>query len=137
MQCRIHHIGYAVPDLEKALQEFALMGWEPCGEMTDDESRQVRIAFMEKDGCRVELVAPMSAESPVKKMLAKGSGAPYHICYEVGNLASAEAELKTKGFIVFEKAAIAPAIRDGGQAFVEFMYSKQNGILELVEVKKI
>lgn len=139
MQCKIHHIGYAVPDLEKALKEFALMGWEAHGEKTDDASRQVRIAFMEKEGYRIELVAPMSTESPVRKLLAKGSGAPYHICYQVEDLASAEAELKSMGFIVFKKAAIAPAICEGGggQSFVEFMYSKQNGIIELVEVKKI
>lgn len=138
MQCKIHHIGYAVPDLEKALKEFSSLGWEAYGEKVDDESRRVRIAFMEKDSYRVELVAPMSSESPVRKMLAKGSGAPYHICYQVEDLASAEAELKAQGFIVFKKAAVAPAIQGGGgQAFVEFMYSKQNGIIELVEVKKI
>ena len=126
----VHHIGYAVPDIDKALAEFAVLGWKTCSDVTDDEARQVKIVFMEQSGCMIELVAPLSNDSPIKKTLQKGSGTPYHICYEVDNLEAAEAELKKAKFIPFKKAAVAPAI--GGRR-VEFMYAKQNGVIELVE----
>jgi len=126
----VHHIGYAVPDIDKALVEFAALGWKTCSDVTDDESRQVKIVFMEQSGYKIELVAPLSDESPIKKTLKKGSGTPYHICYEVDNLEAAEAELKKAKFIPFKKAAVAPAI--SGRR-VEFMYAKQNGVIELVE----
>ena len=126
----VHHIGYAVPDIDKALVEFAALGWKVCSDVTDDEARQVKIVFMEQSGYKIELVAPLSDESPIKQTLQKGSGTPYHICYEVDNLEAAESELKKAKFIPFKKAAVAPAI--GGRR-VEFMYAKQNGVIELVE----
>lgn len=129
---KVHHIGYAVPDVEKAMMEFAALGWKVCSETTDDLSRLVRIVFMEHDGYQIELVAPLSPESPIHKTLQKGSGTPYHICYEVENLELAEAELKKARFIPFKKAAVAPAIQ---RCRVEFMYAKHNGIIELVERK--
>jgi len=133
MELKVHHIGYAVPDIAKAQAEFAVLGWQTCSNVTDDESRQVRIVFMERDGCQIELVAPLSEVSPINKTLSKGSGTPYHICYEVPNLEVAEAELKKARYIPFKKAAEAPAI--AGRR-VEFMYAKQVGVIELVESEK-
>lgn len=130
MELKVHHVGYAVPDIEKALAEFGALGWKICSEATDDIARQVRIIFMERDGYQVELVSPLSDDSPIHKTLQKGSGAPYHFCYEVANLETAEAELKKLSFIPFKKAAPAPAI--GGKR-VEFMFAKNVGIIELVE----
>ena len=130
MELKVHHVGYAVPDLAKAIDEFVALGWAVSSEITDDESRQVRIVFLTMGALVVELVAPLSPESPITKQLAKGSGAPYHICYEVESLEEAEAYLKAKKFIVFKKPAVAPAI--GGRR-VEFLYAKQNGVIELVE----
>jgi len=130
MKLKIHHVGYAVPDVEKAQVEFAALGWKVCSETTDDVARQVRIVFMERDGYQIELVAPLSAESPIHKTLQKGSGTPYHFCYEVERLEEAEAELKKAKFIPFKKAAEAPAI--GGRR-VEFMFAKNVGVVELVE----
>lgn len=133
MELKVHHIGYAVPDVAAAEAEFAILGWKTCSDVTDDAARQVRIVFMERDGLRIELVAPLSEASPINKILSKGSGTPYHICYEVPCLEAAEAELKKARFIPFKKAAEAPAI--GGRR-VEFMYAKQVGVIELVESEK-
>lgn len=133
MELKVHHIGYAVPDLDRALAEFSALGWSVFSEVTEDASRQVRIVFIKLGESVVELVAPTSSASPITKQLAKGSGAPYHICYEVASLEEAEAYLKTKKFIVFKKPAAAPAI---GNRRVEFLYAKGMGIIELVEEKK-
>lgn len=133
MELKVHHIGYAVPDLDRALAEFSDLGWSVFSEVTEDASRQVRIVFIKLGESVVELVAPTSSTSPITKQLAKGSGAPYHICYEVASLEEAEAYLKTKKFIVFKKPAAAPAI---GNRRVEFLYAKGMGIIELVEEKK-
>ena len=127
---KVHHIGYAVPDIAKAVLEFESLGWKVSSEITDDMPRQVRIVFMRNGDQLVELVAPLSAASPICKTLQKGSGTPYHICYEVANLETAEAELKKMRFITFKKAAVAPAI--GGRRVI-FMYAKNVGVVELVE----
>ena len=130
MELKVHHVGYAVPDIAKALAEFAVLGWTHDGVVTEDPDRQVRIAFMRLSGQCVELVAPLTGESPIVRTLQRGSGAPYHICYEVENLEAAEAELKGKGFIVFKKPAPAPAI---GNRRVEFLFARQVGTIELLE----
>ena len=133
MALKVHHIGYAVPTIDGARAEFEKLGWASCGGVTDDVARKVRIQFMSLGDDVVELVAPLTDDSPIKKTLQKGSGTPYHICYEVDMLEAAEAELKAKGFIVFQKPSPAPAI---GMRRVEWFYAKNGGILELVETKK-
>ena len=130
MNLKIHHLGYAVPVLEKARGEFESLGWRQCGDVTDDVPRKVRIQFMRLGTQMIELVAPLTDDSPIRKILQKGSGAPYHICYETDSLDEAEAELKSCGFLVFRKAAPAPAI-DGRR--VEWFFGRNIGIIELVE----
>lgn len=130
MKLKVHHVGYAVPLIEAARIEFEALGWEVCGPVTDDQLRKVRIQFMRMGDQVVELVAPLTEDSPIRKNLQRGSGMPYHICYEVDSLEAAEAELKALRFIVFKKPQAAPAI---GGARVEWFYSKNNGIIELVE----
>ena len=133
MKLKVHHVGYAVPSIEMARTEFEALGWEVCGSVIDDQLRKVRIQFMRMGDKVVELVAPLTEDSPIRKNLQRGSGMPYHICYEVDSLEEAEAELKALRFIVFKKPQAAPAI-DGRR--VEWFYSKNNGIIELVEKTK-
>ena len=133
MKLKVHHIGYAVPSIEQSLPEFEALGWTVCSGVTEDESRKVRIQFISLGNEVVELVAPLTDDSPIRKTLQKGSGTPYHICYEVDSLEAAEAELKAKRFMVFKKPAPAPAI---GMRRVEWFYSRNGGILELVEKGK-
>lgn len=130
MNLKIHHLGYAVPALDSARDEFESLGWRQCGEVTDDEPRKVRIQFMRLGTEMIELVAPLTDDSPIRKILQKGSGAPYHICYETDSLYDAEEMLKGNGFLVFRMAAPAPAI-DGRR--VEWFFGKNIGIIELVE----
>ena len=130
MGFKVHHVGYAVSAIEVARAEFATLGWTVAGGVTDDVARKVRIQFMQLGDAVVELVAPLTDDSPIRKTLQKGCGTPYHICYEVDSLEDAEAELKSRNFIVFKKPSPAPAI--GGRR-VEWLYSKNGGVLELVE----
>ena len=130
MKLKVHHIGYAVPSLEQSLPEFEALGWSVCSGVTEDESRKVRIQFIRLGDEVVELVAPLTEDSPIRKTIQKGSGTPYHICYEVDSLEEAEVALMAKRFIVFKKPSPAPAI---GMRRVEWFYSRNGGILELVE----
>ena len=133
MNLKVHHVGYAVPSIESARAEFESLGWIVCSGVTDDASRKVRIQFLRLGDEVIELVAPLTDDSPIKKTLQKSSGTPYHICYEVDSLESAEADMKARRFIVFKKPAPAPAI---GNRKVEWFFSKCNGIVELVEAKQ-
>ena len=131
LNLRIHHIGYAVKDIDKAIDKFASLGYA-IPEKQEDVSRNVTIVFAEKDGYCVELISPLCSEkpSPVDSILKKNGSTPYHICYEVDNIQEACAVLKKERYLMISDISPAPAINDRN---VVFLHNAAVGIIELVE----
>jgi methylmalonyl-CoA/ethylmalonyl-CoA epimerase len=128
---KIHHIGYTVCDIVKSMEAFRDMGYS-VGEVTVDDGRHVKIAFARMDGTLVELVSPIEGvdvRSPVDSILQKSGPTPYHICYEVDDLASAVQDMKRKGWTLLIKPSRAPALENRD---VVFLYSPIVGLIELV-----
>ena len=79
MSLRLDHIGIAVPDLEAARAQLAsVLGLEPSP-IESVPSEGVRVSFFDLEGCRLELLAPTSPESPVQKFLSRGRSGVHHI----------------------------------------------------------
>ena len=131
MKLRIHHIGYAVSSIEKSIQKFEVLGYTAMGEVVDDVSRKVRIVFLENSGVHVELIEPTSNDSPVKSLIEKNGPGTYHICYETKGLEETANKLSKQGFKLITSISAAPAIDDRR---VLFMYSRECGLIELLEV---
>lgn len=128
---KIDHIGYAVKRIDRALTAFQKLGFE-FEPVIDDTDRNVKLAFGDKDGYRIELVAPLDKkqESPVDQYLSNAVGTPYHICYESENLDAEIEELAKQGFkVVIEPR---PAVAFGGRRVV-FMMNIGFGLMEIVE----
>lgn len=128
---KVHHIGYAVKNLEQSISAFEALGYT-AGEITSDAGRHIRIAFLQNGSECVELVAPDGDETPVDGVLKSVGPTPYHICYEVSNLEEALNELQKSRWIVTKQPEPAPAI---GGAAVAFLYHRRVGMIELVEIK--
>ena len=126
---KVHHIGYAVRDIDSALECFNKLGYV-CVSQKIDELRRVRIAFIRNEETLVELVAPNGPNSPVDEMINKNGPAPYHICYTVKDIDEQCKKLKKEGWTVIIKKSQAPAI---GDASVAFLFHKRIGIIEIVE----
>ena len=127
---RVHHVGYAVSDIDESIAAFKLLGYE-TSQLVEDDGRKVKIVFLHNGSECVELVAPNGDGNPVEGQLKKTGSAPYHICYEVDDLEAAIAELqKNRGWFLTKPPEAAPAI-DGRR--VAFMYQKDVGTFELVE----
>ena len=130
---KIDHIGYAVKRIDRALDAFSRLGYvfEP---VIDDTDRNVKLAFGEKDGYRIELVSPLDpkAKSPVDQYLSNVFGTPYHICYQSEDFDNDIAELQASGFKVIIEPM--PAVAFGGNRVV-FMMSVGFGLMEIVERK--
>ena len=126
---RIDHIGYAVKNIEKAQRSMEALGYvfEP---LIEDYDRNIRIAFGELDGYRVELVAPMQDGSPVDMLLSKIGPTPYHICYKSNDIENDIERLKKSKYKV--TIPLAPAIAFNSKK-VAFLYSLTVGIIEIVE----
>lgn len=132
---RVHHIAYAVSKIEDAADAFRALGFQLDSDAMDDESRNVRIAFMSNvDGVCIELVEPLNDKSPVTAQLADSHGAsvPYHICYEVEDIKDAVSLLMRVGMVPVSGSSPAPAIEGRN---VCFMYGGASGLIELVEAK--
>lgn len=130
---KIHHIGYLVKHFDEAQAGFADLGFRPEGDAVLDESRNVRIQFMSKDGVVIELVSPVARDSAVGSLLKKTGASPYHICYASDDLPKDLATLEQKGYMRVTEIAPAPAI--GGNNVV-FLVNPAIGLIEIVGREK-
>lgn len=126
----VHHIGYLVKKLDKAIQTFQSLGYETEQDTVHDDIRKVNICFLVKDGCRVELVSPVSEDSVVAGLMKKYKNCPYHICYETTDFDADYAALTSNGFIAIDSLTPAPAL---GDREVVFLNSAVIGIIELLK----
>ena len=98
---RLNHVGVAVPDLEAARAFWReTMGASELGEPFDMPEQGVRVCFVDtpNGGTQVELLAPLSPESPVSGFLAKNpAGGQHHLCFEVPDIAIARSEVEGMG----------------------------------------
>jgi methylmalonyl-CoA/ethylmalonyl-CoA epimerase len=129
---RIHHLGYAVEDVEAVAlfykKNFGVLPGEP--EFVEEQGI---VATMFRVGeSRVELVQPTCPDSPVGKFLARRGEGFHHVAYQVDDLEAVLARLQSNGVeLVDEK----PRIGAGGTRMA-FVHPKDTfGVLtELVEL---
>ncbi len=129
---RIHHLGYAVRDLEAATRFYQThFGAEP--EPPEEVEEQGIFASMLRVGeSRIEIVQPTSEDSPVGKFLAKRGEGFHHVAFQVEDLDEALGELEADGVEVIDRE---PRIGLGGLRMA-FIHPKEAfGVLtELVEL---
>ncbi len=129
---KIHHVGYAVRDIEKSIFEFESIGFEKVGELCDDIHRNVKIQLMKNDNLLIELVSPLNENSPVLNIIEKNNNTPYHFCFCTSSISKKIMELRASNYMLIEPAK--PAIAFKGR-FVAFLYHKHIGLIELLECK--
>ena len=131
---KIHHIGYLVKKLERALKAFEGLGFAETRAKVRDEYRKIDIVFLEKDGYRVELVSPYDPESVVGELIKRLGNSPYHICYTTDDLDAEVERLRNERYVLCDEAAPAPAC--GGDRVV-FLVHPFMGMIELLEEKPV
>ena len=127
---KIHHVGYLAKSIDKTRKKFLELGYEIERPVKYDEIRQINIEFLINGDYRVELIQPMSEESPMFPLLKRFKNSPYHFCYEVEDLDASVKELADKGYTVIQEPEIAPCIDDKK---VVFLNNISMGIIELVQ----
>jgi methylmalonyl-CoA/ethylmalonyl-CoA epimerase len=128
---RLDHVGIAVADLgaARALYEQVLGLEVTHEEVIEDQG--VHELLLRSGDAFVQLVAPLSPDTPVGRFLANRGEGVHHIGYAVPDVAAAIAELRTQGV---EVIAPAPRIGSGG-ATIAFLHPKsmQGVLVELVQ----
>jgi methylmalonyl-CoA/ethylmalonyl-CoA epimerase len=128
---KIHHVGYLAKNISKTEKKFFDLGYEVERPTSYDDIRQINIEFLVNGEYRVELIQPMSEQSPMYPLLKRFKNAPYHFCYEVENLDATIEMLSGNGYTVIQEPEKAPCI-DGKR--VAFLNNISMGIIELVEI---
>ena len=129
MQPTIAHLGIAVTDLDAAAAFYRdVIGVPSRG---PEEADGARILHFEFGGTDVELLAPLTSDSPIAKFLAKRGPGIHHVCYRVPNLDAALAACRQHGYTLVDEL---PRTGAGGHR-IAFLHPKStNGtLIELTE----
>ena len=129
---RIHHLGYAVEDVEAASLFYKENFGVLPGELEAVEEQCIVATMFRVGESRIELVQPTCPDSPVGKFLARRGEGFHHVAYQVDDLESALGELRKNGVEIIDEE---PRVGAGGTKMV-FVHPKSTfGVLtELVEL---
>jgi methylmalonyl-CoA/ethylmalonyl-CoA epimerase len=126
---RIAHVGIAVSNLQAALGFYRdVLGIAPHAPETADGATIVALPFGESE---VELLAPLTPDSPIGKFLAKRGPGIHHICYRVPDLDAALAACRAAGYRLVDEV---PRLGAAGRR-IAFVHPKatEGILLELTE----
>ncbi|WJQ83962.1 methylmalonyl-CoA epimerase [Brevibacillus brevis] len=131
---KIAHIGIAVKSLDKTLPFYTeQLGLELVGTEIV-ESEQVQVAFLKIGESHIELLEPLSDESPIAKFMEKRGEGIHHIAFDVDDVTARLTTLKEQGVPLIHEIPKAGA----HDALIGFLHPKAaNGVLyELCQYPK-
>jgi methylmalonyl-CoA/ethylmalonyl-CoA epimerase len=123
---KIEHIGIAVKSLEVSNLVFEKLFGAPAYKSELVESEGVQTSFFRNGPNKIELLEATHPESPIAKFLEKKGEGIHHIAFEVEDIDSEIARLKTEGFVVLDEIPKKGA----DNKWVAFLHPKTtNGVL--------
>ena len=129
MKPTIAHLGIAVTDLDAAASFYRDVLHVPC--RGPEEADGARILHLDFGEAEVELLAPMTPDSPIGRFLAKRGPGIHHICYRVADLDASIAACREHGYTLVDEVPRAGA---GGHR-IAFLHPKatHGTLIELTE----
>jgi methylmalonyl-CoA/ethylmalonyl-CoA epimerase len=129
----IDHVGIAVPDLDAAISFYETAFGMRCAHVETNEAQGVKEAMMAvgESGSFIQLLAPLTEDSPIGKFLAKSGPGIQQMAYRVSDLDAVSARLRDAGLkLLYDE----PKIGTAGSR-VNFVHPKSAGgvLVELVE----
>lgn len=106
---KIDHIGIAVASIDEALGLYRALGLEEAGHREDVSSQGVRTAFLSVGETRLELLEPLSEDSPIAKFLSRRGPGVHHVCFAVEDIDAALEDLAARGYRLVNARAVPGA----------------------------
>ncbi|HEY0047451.1 MAG TPA: methylmalonyl-CoA epimerase [Flavobacterium sp.] len=128
---KIEHIGIAVRDIEVSNKLYEkLLGVAPY-KSEAVESEGVKTSFFMNGPNKIELLEATSEDSPIAKFLDKKGEGIHHIAFDVEDIVSEIARLKSEGFTVLNETPK----RGADNKLVAFLHPKGTGgvLIELCQ----
>ena len=101
---RIDHIGVAVVDLESAIELHTRAYGMPLVHRETIDEQGVEAVLLDVGESHVELLSPLSEESPVGRFLAKRGPGLHHVAYQVADVGEALAKARDAGLRLIDEA---------------------------------
>ena len=103
----LDHIGIAVRSIEAA-KIYRALGLDVDHVETVD-TQKVKTAFLSVGDSNIELLEPVSADSPVAKFIEKRGEGIHHICFRVDDIETHLERLKKEGYRLINEAPVPGA----------------------------
>jgi methylmalonyl-CoA/ethylmalonyl-CoA epimerase len=130
---KIEHIGIAVKDIAGAGMIYEKLLNTTVYKIEAVASEGVRTAFLQSGPNKIELLEPISTDSPISKFIEKRGEGIHHIAFDVEDIVAEMARLKNEGFVLLNETP-----KEGADnKLVCFIHPKSaNGVLiELCQSK--
>jgi len=117
MFSRIDHIGVAVEEIEPAMQLYRDSLQLEVAHREVVEEQGVEAVLLDVGENHVELLAPLAADTPVGRFLAKQGPGLHHVAYQVSDIDATLDKLKRAGLALIDQQPRA-GIRGSRVAFM-------------------
>lgn len=127
----IDHVGIAVEDLDASISLYeATLGMELVHRETIEE-QGVEAVLLDVGPCHIELLRPLSEDTPVGKFIARKGTGMHHVAYRTDDIVTTLAELSDRGVELIDSEP-RTGIR---QSRVAFVHPRSSGgvLTEIVE----
>jgi len=104
---KLDHIGIAVKSVDAA-KIYEALGLK-VDHVEDVATQGVKTAFINVGDANLELLEPLSPNSPVAKFIEKRGEGIHHICFRVTDIESHLARLQKQGFRLINEAPVPGA----------------------------
>ena len=128
----IDHVGIAVHDLDAALDEYERQYRVRPESRVVVESQGVEEAMLPVGASNIQLLQPLSPDSPVGRFLAKNGEGLHHIAYAVPSIEEALRHLADEDVELIDRHP-----RPGGGGLIAFVHPRSlaGTLIELVELQ--
>ena len=100
---KIDHIGIAVKNLNEHINFYQNILNLPFLGYKTVESQKVKVAMFRVGETTIELLEPLSSDSPISSFLEKRGEGLHQICYDVPDIESTLANLKNQGINLLDE----------------------------------
>ena len=123
MTTTLDHIGIAVHSIATARNFYEKVLGLCCEKIEEVDAQKVRVAFFSLGDCHIELLEPLSDESPIARFLAGNGEGIHHLAYRTGDIEQQLARAKKAGLRLINET---PVVGAGGKK-VAFVHPKSVG----------
>tara|TARA_Y100001934_G_scaffold283072_1_gene400346 strand:+ start:688 stop:1089 length:402 start_codon:yes stop_codon:yes gene_type:complete len=127
---KLHHVGIVVKNIEESFGEMAkFLQFDETILPIEVESQNVNVCFLKTSDVYLELIEPISNNSPVKKFSETGGGF-HHLCFEVEDVKKEIKRMEKDG----ARVIVEPTIGFEGRIIAFLFLNMKNTNCNLIEL---